>query len=116
MKLVNDRQKKANLVKKINFKYATHFGEKLAAVHMRKTKVVLNKPIFCGAAILDLSKIHMFHFHYNYVKKKWDKVQVLYTDTDSLILEIETDDFFKTRRLMWKNGLILLEFPKLIFL
>ena len=70
MKLVNDRQKKANLVKKINFKHATHFGEKLAAVHMRKTKVVLNKPIFCGAAILDLSKIHMFHFHYNYVKKK----------------------------------------------
>ena len=95
MKLVNDRQKKANLVKKINFKHATHFGEKLAAVHMRKTKVVLNKPIFCGAAILDLSKIHMFHFHYNYVKKKWDKVQVLYTDTDSLILEIETDDFFQ---------------------
>ena len=62
---------------------------------MRKTKVVLNKPIFCGAAILDLSKIHMFNFHYNYVKKKWDKVQVLYTDTDSLVLEIETEDFFQ---------------------
>ena len=56
MKLVNDRKKKAKLVKKINFKHATHFGEKLAAVHMRKTKVVLDKPIFCGAAILDLSK------------------------------------------------------------
>ena len=39
MKLVNDRKKKANLVKKINFKHATHFGEKLAAVHMRKTKL-----------------------------------------------------------------------------
>ena len=95
MKLVNDRKKKANLVKKINFKHATHFGEKLAAVHMRKTKVVLNKPIFCGAAILDLSKIHMFNFHYNYVKQKWEKVQVLYSDTDSLILEIQTDDFFQ---------------------
>ena len=95
MKLVNDRKKKAKLVRKINFKHATHFGEKLAAVHMRKTKVVLDKPIFCGAAILDLSKIHMFNFHYNYVKKKWEKVHILYSDTDSLILEIQTDDFFQ---------------------
>ena len=94
MKLVNDRKKKANLVKKINFKYATKFGEKIAAVHMKKTKVTLDKPIFVGAAILDLSKIHMFKFHYGYVKKKWEKVKVLYSDTDSLILEIETDDFF----------------------
>ena len=94
MKLVNDRKKKANLVKKINFKYATKFGDKIAAVHMKKTKVTLDKPIFVGAAILDLSKIHMFKFHYGYVKKKWEKVKVLYSDTDSLILEIETDDFF----------------------
>ena len=94
MRLVNDRKKKANLVKKINFKHATKFGEKIAAVHMKKTKVILNKPIFVGAAILDLSKIHMFKFHYGYVKKKWEKVTVLYSDTDSLILEIETDDFF----------------------
>ena len=94
MKLVNDRKKKANLVRKINFKHATKFGEKIAAVHMKKTKVTLDKPIFVGAAILDLSKIHMFKFHYGYVKKKWEKVKVLYSDTDSLILEIETDDFF----------------------
>ena len=94
MKLVNDRKKKAKYVKKINFKHATKFGEKIAAVHMKKTKVILNKPIFVGAAILDLSKIHMFKFHYDYVKNKWEKVKVLYSDTDSLILEIETDDFF----------------------
>ena len=94
MKLVNDRKKKAKYVKKINFKHATKFGEKIAAVHMKKTKVILDKPIFVGAAILDLSKIHMFKFHYGYVKKKWEKVKVLYSDTDSLILEIETDDFF----------------------
>ena len=94
MKLVNDRRKKANLVKKINFKHATKFGDKIAAVHMRKTKVCLDKPIFVGAAILDLSKIHMFKFCYGYVKEKWENVRVLYSDTDSLILEIETDDFF----------------------
>ena len=95
MKLVNDRWKKAKLVKKINFQSATMFGEKLAAVHMRKTKVGLDKPIFVGAAILDLSKIHMFEFFYGYVKRKWEKVKVLYSDTDSLILEIETDDFWR---------------------
>ena len=74
MKLVNDRKKKANLVKKIHFKHATKFGDKIAAVHMRKTKVVLDKPIFVGAGILDLSKIHMFKFFYDYVKEKWEKV------------------------------------------
>ena len=73
MRLVNNRKKQANLVKKINFKHATKFGEKIAAVHMKKTKVILNKPIFVGAAILDLSKIHMFKFHYGYVKKKVGK-------------------------------------------
>ena len=95
MKLVNDRKEKAKLVKKINFKHATHFGEKIAAVHMRKTKVILNKPIYCGATILDLSKIHMFNFHFNYIKKKWEKVKVLYSNTDSLVLKIQTDDFFQ---------------------
>ena len=73
MRLVNDRKKKANLVRKINFKHATKFGEKIAAVHMKKTKVTLDKPIFVGAAILDLSKIHMFKFHYGYVKKSGRK-------------------------------------------
>ena len=48
----------------------------------------MNKPIYAGMTTLDLSKLLMFNFHYGYVKKKWDKVSVVYTDTDSLVLEI----------------------------
>ena len=47
-------------------------------------------------AILDLSKLHMFQFHYDYIKKKYgDKAQLLMTDTDSLCYHIETEDFYK---------------------
>ena len=55
----------------------------------------MNKPVYVGMSILDLSKTLMFFFQYEYVKKKWEKVEVLYSDTDSLVLNIETDDFFK---------------------
>ena len=63
MKLVNDRKKKANFSQKNSFQARNQIWRKIAAVHMKKTKVILDKPIFVGAGILDLSKIHMFKFH-----------------------------------------------------
>ncbi len=58
--------------------------------------VKLEKPIFLGAAILDISKTLMYQFHYEYVKPKWeDKAKLLFTDTDSLCYEIETDDVYE---------------------
>ena len=92
--LVNNKKQKQKLVSMPHFKHATHFGKNLAAVHMGKVEVELNKPIYCGGTILDLSKCIMYNFHYGYAKKKWEKVKVLYTDTDSLIYEIETEDIF----------------------
>ena len=64
---------------------------------MGKTKVVMNKPVYLGQAILDLSKIVMYEFHYDYMKKKYDddKLTLCYMDTDSLIYDIETEDFYK---------------------
>ena len=64
---------------------------------MGKIKVVMNKPVYLGQAILDLSKIVMYEFHYDYMKRKYndDKLTLCYMDTDSLIYSIETDDFFK---------------------
>ena len=62
---------------------------------MGKTEIELNKPVYCGASILDLSKYHMFDFHYNYAKQKWKDLKVLYTDTDSLIYDIPTTNVFE---------------------
>lgn len=63
---------------------------------MGRTSIKFDKPVFCGMAILDLSKTLMYDFHYNYIKKKYeDKVKLLFTDTDSLMYEIETEDFYK---------------------
>ena len=64
---------------------------------MGKIKVVMNKPVYLGQAILDLSKIVMYEFHYNYMKWKYnnDKLTLYYMDMDSLIYSIKTDDFYK---------------------
>ena len=63
---------------------------------MGKIKVIMNKPIYLGQVILDLSKIVMYDFHYDYMKKKYPEgLTLCYMDTDSLIYDIETDDFYK---------------------
>ena len=93
--LVDDRKKALKLSSKPNFDRATIFDENLVAVHMKKTEVYFNKPIYVGQAILDLSKILMFDFHYNYIRKKYgNKAELLFTDTDSLMYLIQTDDFY----------------------
>ena len=94
IELVKDAERAEKLVNKPNFADVKIFDEFLIAVKMRKTRVIMNKPIYAGMTTLDLSKLLMFDFQYGYVKKKWENCSVLYTDTDSLVLEIETEDFF----------------------
>ena len=96
IKLVNEQKKADKLFAKPNLKHWTIFDENLFAVHMKKTKLVFNKPIYCGMVILEISKNLIYDFHYNYIKKQYgEKAKLLMTDTDSLCYEIETDDFFK---------------------
>ena len=63
---------------------------------MGKIKVVMNKPVYLGKAILDLSKIVMYEFHYDYMKPKYgENLKLCYMDTDSLVYHIKTEDFYK---------------------
>ena len=79
-----------------HFDRVTIFDRNLIAVHMKKTEVYFNKPIYVGQAILDLSKTLMFDFYYNYIKPKYgEKAELLFTDIDSLMYCIQTDDFYK---------------------
>ena len=72
------------------------YGANLVAVHRLQTKIKLNKPIYVGAAILNLSKYFMYDFQYSHIKKHYaEKAQLIYTDTDSLIIEIETENVYK---------------------
>src|SRR4051812_12813538 len=65
---------------------------------MLKSTVTLNKPVYIRQAILDISKAIMFNFWYGYIKSCYrDKVCLLYTDTDSFIILIETEDIYKDR-------------------
>ena len=95
VEIMDDRKKALKLSSKPNFDRVTIFDEHLVAVHMKKTEVYFNKPIYVGQAILDLSKTLMFDFHYNFIRKKYgNKAELLFTDTDSLMYLIQTDDFY----------------------
>ena len=73
------------------------YNEHLTAIKMKKKTITLNKPIYAGMAILDLSKLHMFRFHYDYIKEKYgNNAKLLMTDTDSLCYHIKTHDFYET--------------------
>ena len=96
IKLVTSKRQAVKLIAKPNFKNRTIFTENLISVHMSKTKLIFNKPVYVGMCILDVSKTLMYNFHYNYIKPKYnDKALLLMTDTDSLCYEIETEDFYK---------------------
>ena len=96
VKLVNNKKRAEKLSAKPNFKHCNIFCEDLVAIHMKMTKLDFDKPVYLGMCILDLSKTLMYDFHYNYIKKKYeDKAKLLLTDTDSLMYEIKTEDFYK---------------------
>ena len=83
-------------MKQPNFQNAYQISNRLAIVESRPIKTVFNKPIYMGACILNSSKLHMYKFWYDHLKVKYcDKIKLIYTDTDSFVIEVETDDIYK---------------------
>ena len=92
----HEEDKLRRLIARPSFARANIFDDDLAAVQMHKSRLVLNRPIYVGQSILDLSKTLMYEFYYNKMKNQYgDRVELLYTDTDSLLLEIQTEDVYR---------------------
>ena len=94
IKLVTSDKRRKRLVSEPN--YHSHKNDHLMAIEMKKIRVKMTKPLYLGMSILDISKILMYEFWYNYISPKYgDKVKICYTDTDSFIIYIKTEDFFE---------------------
>ena len=96
IKLVKTDHKRNKLVSEPNYHTMKLISENLSIIKMKKVKVKMNKPIYLGLSILEISKIIMYEFWSDYVKKKYgDMVKLCYMDTDSLIMNIKTKEFYK---------------------
>ena len=96
IKLVKTDKRRNQLSSEPNYHRTKYFSENLTAVEMKKTKVKMNKLIYLGMSILDISKTLMYEFWYDYIKPKYqDRAKLCYMDTDSLIIHIKTDNFYK---------------------
>ena len=96
IKLVTTNKKRNKLVSEPNYHTINYISDDLSIIEMNKTKVKMNKPIYLGLTILDISKILMYEFWYDYMKPKYnDKVKLCYMDMDSFIMSIKTSDFYR---------------------
>ena len=115
IKLVTTEKRRIKLVSEPNYHTTKQFSENLLAIEMKKAKVKMNKPLYLGMSILDISKTLMYEFWYDYVKPKYnDKAKLCYIGTDSFVINIFTEHFLKILRMMLKDGLIHLIMIKMI--
>ena len=96
IKLVTTDQKRSKLVSEPNYHTINLISEDLSIIEMKKTKVKMNKPIYLGLSIFEISKTLMYEFWYDYMKPKYnDKVNLCYMDTESFIMNIKTNYFYE---------------------
>ena len=96
IKLVTTDKKRSKLVSEPNYHTINLISEDLSMIEIKKTKVTVNKPTYIGLSILEISKILMYEFWYDYMKSKYDNnVKLCYMDTDSFIMNIKTNDFYE---------------------
>ena len=96
IKLVTTDKRRKQLLSETNYHTHKTFSEHLMAIEMKKTKVKMTKPIYLHISILDIVKILMYEFWYDYIKPKYgDRAKLCYMDTDSFVIYIQTEDFYK---------------------
>ena len=96
IKLVATEGRRIKLVPEPTYHTAKQFSENVLAIEMKKAKVKMNKPLYLGMSILDISKTLMYKFWYDYVKPKYnDKANLCYMDTDSFVINVFTEDSFE---------------------
>ena len=98
IRLVTKENQAIKLTSKPQYQDFRKFHDSLYGIMMKKTKVKLDKPVFIGFCVLELSKLLMLEFLYDYFKPRYPDSKVLYTDTDSFILDIPTEDFYEDMR------------------
>ena len=108
IKLVTTDKKRSKFISEPNYHTINLISENLSIIGMKKTKVKMNKPVYLGLSILEISKILMYEFWYDYMKPKYNSnVKLCYTDTDSFVIHIKTNDFYEDIASDVKIGLIL---------
>ena len=96
IKLVISDKRRSILVSEPNYHSSKCISKDLMIIEMRKVEVKMNKPIYLGQAILDISKTLMYEFWYDYIKPKCgDKARLCYMDTENFVIHIKTEDFYK---------------------
>ncbi|XP_022204398.1 uncharacterized protein LOC111061018 [Nilaparvata lugens] len=95
MELVNNKKCLRKLIARPTYKDHIIFGEKICAMTLQKERVELNKPLYIGLSVLDISKTLMYQFHYNVIKLTYkENLQLLYQDTDSLFYIVRTENLY----------------------
>ena len=90
-----EKEQIRKIIAKPNYDRAIIFSEESSALHPHKTRLKLNKPVYVGMCVLDLSKHLMYDWYYNTLKRKYgSNCTLLYTDTDSLLVDLKTPDVY----------------------
>ena len=115
IKLVTSDKRRKRLLSEPNYHSHKKFSDHLMGIEMKKTRIKINKALYLVASILDISKILMYEFWYEYLKRKYgDRVKLCYTYSDSFIIHIKSEDLLKIFVMMFKNGSIRLTLIKMI--
>ena len=94
VEIITDREVALKRVAKPNFERSQILRDDLVVIQNKVVKLTLNKPLYVGFTVLDLSKLLMYSFHYDKMKTRYEDINLCFTDTDSLLYEIKTKDIY----------------------